>query len=94
MVASGRSCASTRINCRSRSSKSQNEFCTLAHANASVGDCVTFKTANSHHTVMFAGFKNGQPQFIGSNNVNPDGSQKITMGSMNYQLLAVHHFKG
>ncbi|MBS1152054.1 MAG: hypothetical protein H6Q89_3752 [Myxococcaceae bacterium] len=70
------------------------KFKRVTLANASVGDCVTFKTPGGHHTVMFAGFKNGQPQFIGSNNVNSDGSQKITMGSMNYQLLAVHHYVG
>ena len=69
-------------------------FKRVSLANARVGDCVTFKTATSHHTVMFAGFKNGQPQFIGSNNVNADGTQKITMGPMNYQVLAIHHFKG
>jgi hypothetical protein len=70
------------------------KFKRVSLANASVGDCVTFKTATSHHTVMFAGFKNGQPQFIGSNNVNADGSQKITMGPMGYQVLAVHHYVG
>jgi hypothetical protein len=70
------------------------KFKRVTLANASVGDCVTFKTPGGHHTVMFAGMKNGQPQFIGSNNVNSDGSQKITMGSMNYQLLAVHHYVG
>ena len=69
-------------------------FQRVSMANASPGDVVTFKTPGGHHTVMFAGWKNGQPQFIGSNNVNADGSQKITMGSMNYQLLSVHHYKG
>lgn len=70
------------------------KFKRVTLANASVGDCVTFKTPGGHHTVMFAGMKNGQPQFIGSNNVNADGSQKITMGGMNYQLLGVHHYVG
>jgi hypothetical protein len=70
------------------------KFKRVTLANASVGDCVTFKTASSHHTVMFAGFKNGQPQFIGSNNVNADGSQKITMGPMGYQIMSIHHYVG
>jgi LysM repeat protein len=70
------------------------KFQRVSLANASPGDCVTFKTPGGHHTVMFAGTKNGVPQFIGSNNVNSDGSQRITMGPMNYPLLAVHHYKG
>ena len=70
-------------------------FQRVSLANASPGDCVTFATpGGGHHTVMFAGWKNGQPQFIGSNNVNSDGTQKITMGTMHYTLLAVHHYKG
>ncbi len=71
------------------------KFQRVSLANASPGDCVTFSTGGGgHHTVMFAGTKNGVPQFIGSNNVNPDGSQRITMGPMNYQVLSVHHYKG
>ncbi len=69
-------------------------FQRVSLANAKPGDVVTFKTPGGHHTVMFAGFKNGVPQYIGSNNVNADGSQRITMGPMNYQLLSVHHYKG
>ncbi len=70
------------------------KFQRVSLANASPGDVVTFKTPGGHHTVMFAGWKDGKPQFIGSNNVNADGSQKITMGNMNYQLLSVHHYQG
>ena len=70
-------------------------FQRVSLANASPGDCVTFQTSGGgHHTVMFAGTKNGVPQFIGSNNVNADGTQKITMGPMNYHVLSVHHYKG
>ena len=69
-------------------------FKRVSLANASPGDCVTFKTPGGHHTVMFAGWKNGQPQFIGSNNVNSDGSQRITQGSMNYGIDAIYHFHG
>jgi cell wall-associated NlpC family hydrolase len=63
-------------------------------ANAKPGDVVSMKTPGGHHVVMFAGCKNGVPQFIGSNNVNRDGSQRITMGGMRYPILAVHHFRG
>lgn len=69
-------------------------FQRVSLANAKPGDVVTFKTPGGHHTVMFAGWKNGQPQYIGSNNVNADGSQRITMGSMHYTLLSVHHYRG
>lgn len=62
--------------------------------NAKPGDIVSFKTPGGHHVVMFAGWKNGQPQYIGSNNVNADGTQRISQGGMNYQLLSVHHYKG
>lgn len=62
--------------------------------NASPGDVVTFQTAHGHHTVMFAGWKDGKPQFIGSNNVNSDGSQRVTQGNMSYQILSIHHYVG
>ncbi len=63
-------------------------------ANAKPGDVVSMKTPGGEHVVMFAGFKNGVPQFIGSNNVNPDGSQKVTISGMNYPIMAVHHYRG
>ncbi len=69
-------------------------FKRVSLANASPGDVVTFDTGNGNHTVMFAGWQNGRAVFIGSNNVNPDGSQKITMGPMGYQVLAVQHYVG
>jgi hypothetical protein len=62
--------------------------------NARPGDVVSFNTGHSHHVVMFAGWKNGRPLFIGSNNVNRDGSQRITMGHMNYRIMAIHHYVG
>jgi LysM repeat protein len=62
---------------------------------AKPGDVVTFDTGNGgRHTVMFAGWKNGQPQYIGSNNVNADGSQKVTESGMGYRILAVQHYVG
>lgn len=70
-------------------------FRRVSLANASPGDVVTFATSGGgHHTVMFAGWANGKPQYIGSNNVNADGSQRITQGYMNYTLLSVQHYVG
>ena len=44
---------------------------------------------------MFAGFgSDGRPRFIGSNNANADGSQRITENAMNYPVTAVFHFNG
>jgi LysM repeat protein len=69
-------------------------FKRVSLANASPGDVVTFDTGHGNHSVMFAGWSNGKPQFIGSNNVNADGSQKITMGNMGYTILAIQHYVG
>src|SRR6185436_16931855 len=68
-------------------------FRRVSLANAQPGDVVTFSTGGGgHHTVMFAGWKDGKPQFIGSNNVNADGTQRITHGYMGYQILSIHHY--
>ncbi|WP_342378173.1 LysM peptidoglycan-binding domain-containing C40 family peptidase [Myxococcus stipitatus] len=61
---------------------------------AKPGDVVSMKVGSGEHVVMFAGWKNGKPQFIGSNNVNPDGSQRISYSSMNYPIMAVHQYRG
>jgi hypothetical protein len=58
------------------------------------GDVVSMKTPGGHHVVMFAGWKNGKPTFIGSNNANADGSQRVTIGQMNYHILSVHQYRG
>jgi hypothetical protein len=64
-------------------------------ANAKPGDVVTFKVgASGHHTVMFAGWKNGKPEFLGSNNINSDGTQRISMEHMGYQILGIQHYVG
>ncbi|MFC4729634.1 LysM peptidoglycan-binding domain-containing protein [Coralloluteibacterium thermophilus] len=58
--------------------------------NAQPGDVVVMKNSRQSHVVLFAGFDgNGKPQFIGSNNVNPDGSQRISWGgaSGDYRIL-------
>jgi hypothetical protein len=52
------------------------------------------KTPGGQHVVMYAGMKDGKPQFIGSNNVNPDGSQRISISSMNYPIMSVHQYRG
>jgi LysM repeat protein len=58
------------------------------------GDVVSMRTNGGQHVVMFAGWKDGRPQFIGSNNVNRDGSQRVTISSMNYPIMAIHQHQG
>jgi hypothetical protein len=58
------------------------------------GDVVSMRTAHGQHVVMFAGWQNGRPMFIGSNNVNRDGSQRVTISSMRYPIMAIHHYQG
>ncbi len=63
--------------------------------NAKPGDVVLMNTGHSNHIVIFAGrTPDGKPLFIGSNNANADGSQRVTIGQMNYRITSVHHFKG
>jgi LysM repeat protein len=70
-------------------------FKRVSLADAKPGDVVCLSTGGGgHHVVMFAGMKNGKPTFIGSNNVNPDGSQKITISQMNYPIMSIHHYQG
>lgn len=61
---------------------------------AKPGDVVCMKTPGGEHVVMFAGWKNGAPLFIGSNNVNADGSQKISWTQPGYPVLSIHHYRG
>lgn len=70
------------------------DFKRVSLKNARPGDVVSMKTRGGHHVVMFAGWKNGKPLFIGSNNVNRDGSQKVTYTQMNYPILAIHQYRG
>jgi murein DD-endopeptidase MepM/ murein hydrolase activator NlpD len=69
-------------------------FKRVSLADAKPGDVVSMKTPGGHHVVLFAGMKNGKPQFIGSNNVNPDGSQKISLTQMNYPIMSIHQYRG
>ncbi|MDQ3266854.1 MAG: LysM peptidoglycan-binding domain-containing protein [Myxococcota bacterium] len=70
------------------------DFKRVSLSDAKPGDVVSMKTPGGQHVVMFAGFKDGQPQFVGSNNVNSDGSQRISLTSMNYPIMAVHQYQG
>ncbi len=58
------------------------------------GDVVSMRTPGGQHVVMFAGFQNGRPTFIGSNNVNRDGSQRVTISPMSYPIMAIHQYQG
>ncbi|NBD12337.1 LysM peptidoglycan-binding domain-containing protein [Corallococcus silvisoli] len=64
---------------------------------AKPGDVVSLKTGSGvddRHVVIFAGWKNGKAEFIGSNNRNPDRTQRITMTMSNAPVLSVHHYTG
>lgn len=57
-------------------------------ADAKPGDVVIMP---GRHVVLFAGMdSSGNPKFIGSNNINPDGSQQVSWGgaSGNYYILS------
>ncbi|MCE7031096.1 LysM peptidoglycan-binding domain-containing protein [Lysobacter sp. GX 14042] len=62
---------------------------TTSLANAKPGDVVLMQKNGQSHVVLFHGFENGQPKFIGSNNVNADGSQRVSWGgaSGNYEII-------
>ncbi len=62
---------------------------TVSLADARPGDVVLMQKNGQSHVVLFHGFENGQPKFIGSNNVNADGSQRISWGgaSGNYEII-------
>ena len=58
------------------------------------GDVVSMRTPGGQHVVLFAGWQNGRPLFIGSNNVNPDGSQRVSYSQMRYPIMAIHQYRG
>ncbi|KGO98048.1 LysM peptidoglycan-binding domain-containing protein [Novilysobacter defluvii] len=62
---------------------------TVSLADARPGDVVLMQKNGQSHVVLFHGFENGVPKFIGSNNVNADGSQRISWGgaSGNYEII-------
>jgi spore coat assembly protein SafA len=55
-------------------------------ANAKPGDVVIIQSHGVSHTVMVESNNNGKLTLIGSNNRNPDGSQRITNGSADWAL--------
>jgi LysM repeat protein len=63
---------------------------TVSLADARPGDVVLMQRDGQSHVVLFAGMENGKPTFIGSNNVNADGSQRISWGgaSGNYEIIS------
>jgi hypothetical protein len=69
-------------------------FKRVSLSQAKPGDVVSMKTPGGHHVVMFAGWKNGKPEFIGSNNINRDGTQRISMTQMNYPIMSIHQYRG
>ncbi len=58
------------------------------------GDVVSFRTPGGQHVELFAGWQDGRALFIGSNNVNADGSQRVSYSQTLYPVMAVHHFVG
>ena len=69
-------------------------FRRVSLSQARPGDVVSMRTPGGQHVVLFAGWQNGRPMFIDSNNVNPDGSQKVTYSSMRYPIMAIHQYRG
>ena len=62
---------------------------TVSLAGARPGDVVLMQRDGQSHVVLFAGMENGVPKFIGSNNINADGSQQVSWGgaSGNYEII-------
>lgn len=69
-------------------------FRRVSLSQARPGDVVSMRTPGGQHVVHFAGWKDGRPLFIGSNNVNPDGSQKVSYSQMRYPIMAIHQYRG
>jgi hypothetical protein len=69
----------------------------VSHSHLQPGDVVCFDVPGEGsyaHTEIFQGYRNGRPTFIGSNNVNADGSQRISVGSAGYAIDAVFRYHG
>lgn len=69
-------------------------FRRVSLSQAKPGDVVSMRTPGGQHVVLFAGWQNGRPLFIGSNNVNPDGSQRVSYSQMRYPIMAIHQYRG
>jgi murein DD-endopeptidase MepM/ murein hydrolase activator NlpD len=70
------------------------QFRRVSLSQARPGDVVSMRTPGGQHVVLFAGWKDGRPLFIGSNNVNPDGSQRVSYSQMRYPIMAIHQYRG
>ena len=68
-------------------------FRRVSLSQARPGDVVSMRTPGGQHVVLFAGWQNGRPLFIGSNNVNPDGSQRVSYSQMRYPIMAIHQHR-
>ena len=55
-------------------------------AHARPGDVVIIQGGGASHTVMVESNENGHLKLIGSNNVNADGTQQVTVGSASWAL--------
>ena len=55
-------------------------------AHARPGDVVIIQGGGASHTVLVESNQNGQLKLIGSNNVNADGTQQVTVGSASWAL--------
>jgi hypothetical protein len=64
---------------------------------AKPGDVVNLATGRGH-VVLFAGWEGGKvggtPLFIGSNNVNADGSQRVTIGEQSASITSILRYVG
>lgn len=68
-------------------------FRRVSLSQARPGDVVSMRTPGGQHVVLFAGWKDGRPLFIGSNNVNSDGSQRVSYSQMRYPIMAIHQHR-
>ena len=68
-------------------------FRRVSLSQARPGDVVSMRTPGGQHVVLFAGWQNGRPLFIGSNNVNADGSQRVSYSQMRYPIMAIHQHR-
>ena len=83
--------------------RADQNFTEVSLEDASPGDVVAFEYSKKdgskgHHVVVFEGRdENGTPKFIGSNNVNKNGTQRISHStgySSRWDVLAVMHYTG
>ena len=71
-------------------------FKRVSSSNMQPGDVVCFNVPGEgpmSHVEMFEGYKNGEAVFIGSNNRNADGSQRISDGPVGYPIGEVLRHK-